>query len=341
MSLLASGFAGRGHDVIFACDRAADENRAYLDARARLVILPPGHAAATRALAALLREEAPDVALSGIGVSNLKLFAAATMAGRLSRSAQSLHGYFHSEPQFLSQIGALMLPLSSRLFARTVTVSDGLDAYAKRRFKISPRRARRIYNPVLARAAEPLTSRALAERAPIVLASGRFATYKNFPLLVRAFAHVTYPGARLVLLGEGADRGRIEAEVSRLHLADRVTLTGYQSEPWRWYRQARAFVSSADSEAFGLVVAEALAFGLPVVSTSTEGPVEILENGRYGAIVPLRDELAIARAIESALANPGDPAPRQARAQNFSPDAAVNSYAALFEEIEREADAAR
>ncbi|QLP97516.1 MAG: glycosyltransferase [Rhodoblastus sp.] len=146
-----------------------------------------------------------------------------------------------------------------------------------------------------------------------------------------------HAGARLTLLGEGADRERIEAEVARLHLGDRVVLTGYQSEPWRFYETARCFVSSADSEAFGLVVAEALAFGLPVVSTRTEGPSEILENGRHGVMVPIGDEDALALAIDRVLADPGDPAPRQARAADFSVAAAVAAYAALFDEIEREA----
>jgi glycosyltransferase involved in cell wall biosynthesis len=337
MSLLASGFAERECDVIFACDHAAQENRGYLDPRVRLVILPPGHVAAVKALAALLREERPHVALSGIGVSNLKLFLAAGLAGRLKRAAQSLHGYFHSEPQWLSRLGALMLPLSSRAMARTVTVSDGLDAYARRRYRVSAPRTLRIYNPVLTRGAQPRGAAEIARRAPIVLASGRFASYKNFPMLVRAFAHVTYPGARLVLLGEGDDRPRIEGEIARLHLGDRVSLPGYLPEPWRQYEQARVFVSPADSEAFGLVVVEALAHGLSVVSTRTEGPGEILDHGRYGALTPLRDELSLARAIDAALANPGDPAPRQARAGHFSVATAVAAYAELFDEIDREA----
>jgi glycosyltransferase involved in cell wall biosynthesis len=333
LSLLASGFAERGCRVTFVVDRDAQENRAYLDARVRLVTLPPGHVGGVRGLAALLRAQKPDVALSGIGVANLKLFVAAALAGRLSRAVQSLHGYFHSEPQTLSRVGALMLPLTSRLFARTVTVSDGLDAYARRRFRVSPRRTRRIYNPVLTRGDEPVTSTELAAREPVVLAAGRFAAYKNFPGLVRAFARVTAPEARLVLLGEGADRPAIEAEVARLGLAARVVLAGYQPEPWRYYRQARCFVSPADSEAFGLVVVEALAFGLPVVATRTEGPCEILEQGRLGAVTPIRDEAALANAIDAALAAPGDPAPRQARARDFSPDAALDAYQALFDEI--------
>jgi glycosyltransferase involved in cell wall biosynthesis len=156
-------------------------------------------------------------------------------------------------------------------------------------------------------------------------------------MLVRAFAHVTYPGARLVLLGEGDDRPRIEGEIARLHLGDRVSLPGYLPEPWRQYEQARVFVSPADSEAFGLVVVEALAHGLSVVSTRTEGPGEILDHGRYGALTPLRDELSLARAIDAALANPGDPAPRQARAGHFSVATAVAAYAELFDEIDREA----
>ena len=335
ISELAAGFAARGHDVILACERPAGENFPAPDERMRLVTLRPGLVAGTRDLARLLREERPDAALSGSGASNLKLFVAAGLTGSLKRSAQSLHGYFQCEPELLNRLGALLLPVSSRIFARTVTASDGLGSYLRRRFQASPERMLRIYNPVWARSAQARHAGDLARRAPVVLACGGFTPDRNFPALVRAFAHVAYPGARLALLGNGEDRPRIEAEVARLHLADRVTLA--DDSPELWYEKARVFASSAERAAFGVELVEALAFGLPVVATRTAGASEILEDGLYGALVPARDDLALARAIEAALSHPGDPALRQARAKDFSVKVAVDAYASLFAAIEAEA----
>jgi glycosyltransferase involved in cell wall biosynthesis len=331
MALLASGFAERGDDVLFVCDWRSEANAAYLSSKARYLVLDKGHVGSLAALAALLRRERPDVAMSGIGVSNLKLFLAGLASGSLGRCVQSVHGFFHSEPQLLSRIGYLAIPLSSRLTARTVAVSQGLADYIVG-WGSSRRRTRMIYNPALTRPLFP-TAAPLEERPPVVLSAGRFTTYKNFPRLVRAFAKLRTPDARLVILGEGDERPAIEAAIRACGLEGRVELPGYDPEPWRWYGEARCFASSANSEAFGLVVVEALASGLPVVSTATHGPSEILNDAALGALVPIDDEDALAQAIDAALTRPGDPEPRLARAARFSLEAAVDAYGALFDEV--------
>lgn len=331
MVSLASGFAERGDEVHFVCDWRSEANLRYLSPKVRYTVLDRGHLGAVLALAGVLRREKPDVALSGIGASNLKLFLAGLLSGRLSRCVQSVHGYFHSEPQLLSRIGYLLIPVSSRLFARTVAVSRGLRSYLVR-YRSAPERTRLIYNPVAVREAGA-DATPLIQRPPLVLAAGRFAPYKNFPLLVRAFAQVRTSGARLAILGEGPERAAIEAEIAAHGLQSRVDLLGYEPEPWRRYAETRCFVSPADSEAFGLVVVEALAAGLPVVSTATNGPMEILSSPAFGTVVPHCDEAAMARAIDAALADPGDPAPRLARARDFSVETALERYGALFDEV--------
>ena len=136
-----------------------------------------------------------------------------------------------------------------------------------------------------------------------------------------------------IVYGEGPERERLQALIERLGLADRVSLPGYAADPWTAYGEARCFALASIDEAFGLVVVEALASGLPVVATTSGGPEEILDHGRYGALVPPRDPAAMASAIMDALDRPGDPGPRIERAQTFEARAVAARYMALFEEV--------
>jgi glycosyltransferase involved in cell wall biosynthesis len=89
-------------------------------------------------------------------------------------------------------------------------------------------------------------------------------------------------------------------------------------------------------EAFGLVVVEALAAGLPVVATASGGPDEILDHGRYGRVVPQGDEPAFAEALDAALADRGDVTSGLARANEFSMEKCTAAYEALFHQIARQ-----
>ena len=326
-ALLASGFARAGDDVILAVDFQSPDNAAYVDAAVRIVVLGQPHGKAIAALARLLKTEKPDVSLSALGISNLKHLVAAGLAGRLHRAILSYHGFFSGEPQPLSRLSYLLTPLATRLAAATICVSDSLRAALVSRFWASARRTVRIYNPVEARVAD-----APAQKSPpMVLAVGRLVADKNFAGLVRAFALLDNSQAQLVILGEGPERGAIAAEIARLGLGDRVKLPGYVSQPWAYYSQASCLAMSSRLETFSLVVVEALANGLPVVSTLCGGPPEILDFGRFGRLVPYDDAPAMARAIDASLAMPGDPTPRLARAREFGLAVALENYGRLFD----------
>lgn len=334
-ALLASEFARRGHEIIFAFDHMAQENAAFIDPAVRLVDFSAGHLGATLKLAALMRREKPDVSLSGMGVANLKHMIAATLAGRLRHVVLSFHAFFVTEnTALLSTLGNRLTPLFTRLAPRSVAVSDSLRRYLIEEGGASEARVQRIYNPVMAAGGAALPDAVtLAARDPVVLYLGRFHPDKDVGTLLRAFAQVNTPGARLVLAGDSAERPGYEAMAREMGLAERVHFAGYQKDPGMVLASARAFVCSSVWESFGNVVAEALAYGLPVVTTASAGPVEIVDHGRFGAIVPVGDATAMARAIEAALANPGDPAPRMARAREFSVEAAADQYLALFDEV--------
>jgi glycosyltransferase involved in cell wall biosynthesis len=333
LAQLATALTRRGHKVTLAVDTESVENAAFLDPGVQQVRLGPNHWWNVLRLHRLMRETRPDASLSALCGQNLKHMVAAMLAGRLRRALQSYHGFFEGEPRLLSRVSYLLTPLSSRLMARTVCVSDTLRQELIGRFRASRERTIRIYNGVQKSAATGGTARARDKANPIVLACGRLTPDKNYPFLVRAFARMEDTKAHLVILGEGAERGRIEAEIARLGLGGRVSLPGYAADPAPWYANASCFAMTSSRETFGLVIVEALAAGLPVVTTASGGPDEILDHGRYGRVVEQGDEPAFAEALDAALADPGNADMRLARAHEFSIDTCAEAYEKLFYEI--------
>ncbi|MCZ8375669.1 MAG: glycosyltransferase [Beijerinckiaceae bacterium] len=339
-ALLASETRRRGHDVIFAVDYEATENLDYLDPGIRKVTLPSGHLRSVMGLAALLRRESPDVSFSGLGVANLKHMLAALMTARHRRAVISFHGFFESENRLLSRLGNHGAPLFTRLCGRAIAVSDGLRDELVRRYHASPSRTVRIYNPVYSPVGWPAVEAAdLASRPPRILFVGRMHPDKDLPTLLRAFAKVSTPGAMLELVGDGPVRPELERLSAALGIADRLSFAGYLKDPADAYRRSRVLALTSRLESFGNVVAEALAHGLPVVSTAAAGPAEILGHGEFGALVPIGDHEAMARALDAALSGSGEPAARQARASLFSIEAATDAYLATAEDILRDVSA--
>lgn len=331
---LASGFAARGDQVTFAVDFEAQEALPLLTRDVTLELLPRGHRAATLALAKLIAARKPAASLSAISVSNLKHTMAAALARRGDRAILSYHGFFDSEPERLSRIGYRLTPLLSRATAATVAVSHAMREDLVARFHTPAAKTVAIFNPA---APEPfpasLDTAALTARAPLVVALGRLVPDKDFFTLLRAFARLANPDARLVILGEGPERARLEAEIEALGLVGRVVMPGFAANPAEMLAKARVFALTSRREAFSLVCVEALAHGLPVVATDCGGPPEILNAPALGAMAPVGDVEAIARALGACLAEPGDPAPRRARALDFTLHAALDAYDRLIRSI--------
>jgi glycosyltransferase involved in cell wall biosynthesis len=171
---------------------------------------------------------------------------------------------------------------------------------------------------------------------PLVIGVGRLVPEKDFSTLVRAFARVRVAtGARLVLVGEGAERAALERLIVELGLAEDVWLAGHQANPCAMIAKSRVLVSSSRFEGAPLVLVEALACGCPVVATSTVGGSETLENGRYGRIVPIGDPEAMAQAIVDTLREPLDPEPGRLSAAKFTVERSVASYLTLFGDVNR------
>ena len=167
---------------------------------------------------------------------------------------------------------------------------------------------------------------------PVVLGVGRLHWQKDFPLLLRAFARLRRQRPlRLILLGEGGERGRLEALARELGIADDLAMPGFVANPYAWMAHAALLTVTSVSEGFGNVIVEALACGLPVVSVDCPGgPREILEGGRFGRLAPVGDADALAEAMAATLDRPPPPELLCARAADFGFERAVERYLALL-----------
>jgi len=159
-----------------------------------------------------------------------------------------------------------------------------------------------IPNPVFA----PEADRGSGESGgrKILLAAGRLHHQKGFDLLLEAFADVSgkYPGWELRIVGEGEERERLEQEAASLGLGGRVFLPGVTRDMAGEYARADAFVLSSRFEGFPNVLAEAMAYGLPVVAADCPGAVsDMIRDGVDGLLAVSGDVAAMAGKLDAVM----------------------------------------
>jgi len=217
---------------------------------------------------------------------------------------------------------------------RVFCVSQGVAADMARILRCDASALPVLPNPVITPEASALSRQAIPHpwfgggQPPIVLGVGRLSRIKNFSLLVRAFARArdAMP-MRLVILGEGKQRAELERLAAKLGIADDVSLPGYVENPYPYMRQASLFVLSSLWEGFGNVLVEALFCGTPVVATDCpSGPAEILDNGRYGPLVPINDEVGLAEAMVQCLRAPPNEATFREATRAYTLENSTRAY---------------
>jgi glycogen(starch) synthase len=171
-----------------------------------------------------------------------------------------------------------------------------------------------------------------------LLAAGRFVPKKGFDTLLQAFAHLAseFTDVRLVLLGDGPERGSLERLATTLGLNGRVLFPGQveHQQVATWIRDSCAVVVPSRLEPFGLSALEALALGKPVVATSAGGLPEVLD-GAEACLVPPGDEEALAealrRTLQAVVANPAYGQHNRELAARFSWDQLTEAYLRVYQ----------
>ncbi|MDT1063368.1 glycosyltransferase [Paracoccus sp. CPCC 101403] len=247
-----------------------------------------------------------------VGANEGRASALALVAGRLLGKPVAL--WLHTDWARFSQRVSWRQRLALRLYrhaSAVVACSDGAARSFAGMFPQIPLRTISNGIPVaqvrrLAEEPLPPEDQALFTD-PVVVTVGRLDHPKAHDLLIAAHAQLREGGHwhRLVILGEGPLRGALEDQARELGVADSVHFLGFQSNPYRYMRHATVFALSSRYEGFGLVLAEALACGLPVVSADCpSGPREVLDGGRFGMLVPPENAAELAAGIGALLADP-------------------------------------
>jgi glycosyltransferase involved in cell wall biosynthesis len=170
-----------------------------------------------------------------------------------------------------------------------------------------------------------------------IVACGRLTAQKDYPTLLRAFAAARSRGldGLLCVVGDGEERLALEALSRELGIAKQVRFPGHLNNPFSVMKRARFLTLSSVWEGFGLVLVEAMALGLPVISTDCpSGPAEILQGGRSGVLVPVGDVEVLASQMAGLWASPERRAALSAeslrRADDFSMREMARHYRDLF-----------
>jgi glycosyltransferase involved in cell wall biosynthesis len=166
---------------------------------------------------------------------------------------------------------------------------------------------------------------------PVIVSAGRLKKHKGMVELIRAFKLLrSNARARLLILGDGPERERLEGEVRELQLQDDVELLGFKPNPFPFMNRASVFVLASHYEGLPNVLIQAMAFGTPIVATDCpSGPAEILEQGAFGRLVPVGALSELADAIQRSLHLPKQRIAQAHAWSRYGADAAVGSYLAV------------
>lgn len=316
MVALANGFADRGHRVDLVLVEAKGRYLPEVSHRVNIVDLRQRRVlASVGPLSRYLRRERPDAMLSALTHANFVAIISRTLARVGTRLVVSER---NSLVPLQGLSGALLRFLIRVLYPRAdsiIAVSRGIARELEDEIGRLSQRICSIPNPVevdriASLASEPAPHPWLVEgEPPTILAVGRLEPQKDYPTLLAAFARVrAQRDVRLIILGEGSLKEELEQLIIDENLTENVFLAGFHSNPFVWMAASQVYVLCSRHEGFPNSLVQAMACNTRVVSTACPtGPDEILEDGKWGILVPVARDDLLGDGILAALDSPDWP----------------------------------
>jgi glycosyltransferase involved in cell wall biosynthesis len=342
--VLAAALAERGHDVAVVGPDGPGGDFAvpHIDAAIPRSPAPLATLAAVRDVGRVYRSFRPDL-----------IHAHGAQAGAVARLARAAapgtplvhtpHRYAFDDGGGRSPARVLYTALERGLMPLTTRVLCVCEAERRIALRLGAGdRARVVHNGILPlepAAIEPRLG-AFAGGGPLIVAVSELFSRKGVPVLLEAMAAVlaVHPRARLIVAGEGPDRGEAEAARDRLGLGDGVLLAGHVEGVAGLLAAGDVFVNPALAESFPYGILEAMSLGCPCVVTDAGGSAEAIVDGQSGRVVPAGDAAALAAAVIELLADPatarryGDAAAKRVR-ERFTRERMIAGTEAVYAEL--------
>lgn len=244
----------------------------------------------------LLKELKPDIVLPFISyVGILIMLAGAGLPIRIVETVRIDPKYDRPGPAW-RLLRSLALGLSKRCIVQTQSQLNYFPRRLQKRMIVLP-------NPIsdgFAKHKKIFTEKKIRN----LVAVGRLEKQKNYPMLLKAFARVAAadPELRLRIYGEGSLFDELDAMIERLGLGEQARLCGRTAGLEAALLEADLYVMTSDAEGMPNSLMEAMALGLPCISTDCQtGPSDLIENGTTGLLVPARDEESFLEALEKMI----------------------------------------
>lgn len=335
MVTLANGFTERGLAVDLVLAKAegpyldevcADVRIVDLDASRVLFSLPK--------LIGYLRRERPVAMLSALSHANIIAIVARSIARVPMRLVVSERGVPFSKGdgspkmRLVHKAMKFLYPLADKIVPVSHDVAKVLIKY----FNLNEEKINVINNPIDIGKINKLIKdepdhKFISTGNYTIVSVGRLEEIKGYDTILKSMSIIgKNSGFRLLILGEGSLRADLIGLAKSLDVQDVVDFVGFQKNPFGWISASDVYVLSSRSDAMPNAMLQALACGVPVVSTDCPGgPSEILDGGRWGRLVPVDDAVALAKAIQEARDDP-EPPDGKIRAADFDVKNIVSKY---------------
>jgi glycosyltransferase involved in cell wall biosynthesis len=257
-----------------------------------------------RALRKVLLESKPDIAIAMMATGCVTLALAARKTGTVPLGSVRSHPPSRPTKAVWRWMQSVTFGQLSAVVALTQTSAAWLAA------NTNSRRLEVIPNPVICPLPhnEPTIDPGTVCKGDrkIMLAAGRLAPEKRFDLLIEAFPSIAaqHENWDLVIVGDGAEREKLQALIRKSGLDSRIFLPGWAGNLADWYERADLYVMTSRFEGFPNTLAEAMAYGVPAVSFDCDtGPRDIIRDGKDGLLVPPGDTAALKNALHRMISD--------------------------------------
>lgn len=330
MSLLANTFAQKGYEVEIVC---INKHLVFypIDEKVKVwfaedEVKSPSILKKVFWLRNHIKNDRPDVVIAFM----LEVYCV-TLASLIGVSVPVISSE-RIDPHFFGRAKGLLrwllLRRTTHLVVQTVRIKDFYSAKLQSRTTIIP-------NPVT----DKVFSLTPTLKQKRIIAVGRLAYQKNYPMMFRAFAkvHHDFPDWQLVVYGNGPQKDEIRGVIERLGMEGHIILAGKSDHVVEEMNKSSLFVMSSDYEGMSNALLEAVCVGLPVISTDVSGARDLITEGVNGYIVPVGNERALTLALSSMLSSPEkmDEMGRQSKAlaPRFREEQIVGQWEELIKKV--------